>query len=337
MTNILFPELSTGQLATREYASTRSRADQDGAQLSFADFLRMMGALPALEVTAETAAIAATQASPPRAVNIEGLQTMQAQSAMWLEDGFRELLNIAYGEQPSIESTGTIDPILGSPYMARLFTEANAGEARLIPIPATTFTDESVRPDGTDWLTRGETREANELPQPTGAYPAFLTGEAKTEAWTQFRLSSPDVDPLLLGRNPYVVEQMSDPIVNWAQLNKNGEQTEFHVRLDPPELGAVRLVINTSDDAISVQLVTASDATRDVMQSHLADLVQALESAGLNLDACDVTCDESFAHADPPVPVDPFEPRSQFALTRAFGEFLDSPNVLSEDRVDMVV
>lgn len=336
MPNILFPELTTASFAAQQQSTARHAGDQDGPQLSFADFLRMMGALPSLEVTAaETSTVAAAAEQAPRAINIEGLQT--SQSAMFLEDGFRELLGIAFNEQSAVESTATLDPIFNSPYMAKLFSDANPDEVRLIPIPVSTFTEGAVLEDGPDALAPVGLQEKSEIAQPTGAYQAFLTGEAKTETWAQFRLSAPDVDPLLFGRNPYLVEQLSDPIVNWAQLSKNGEQTEFHVRLDPPELGPVRLVINTADDAISVQLVTATDATRDVMQSHLADLVQALESAGLSLEECDVTCDESFANADAPLPVDDADLRSDYALAESFREFLINPDVLNADRVDIVI
>ncbi len=85
--------------------------------------------------------------------------------------------------------------------------------------------------------------------------------------------------------------QIADAIVTHASTVERGGATEFRMRLDPPELGPVRVRLIASGDSIHGQVVVSDDAIRRMIESQLPELRQRLEAAGVTVQTFDVTTD----------------------------------------------
>ena len=70
-----------------------------------------------------------------------------------------------------------------------------------------------------------------------------------------------------------------------------GRPIELQLRLDPPELGMVRVHLRLTDDVVSVRFIAGDEAATRMLESQLPDLRQSLAERGLTFTQCDVTCD----------------------------------------------
>lgn len=85
--------------------------------------------------------------------------------------------------------------------------------------------------------------------------------------------------------------QVADGITAHVRtLDRSGE-TEFRMRLDPPELGRVHVRLLSDGDAVRGQVLVADEAVRQVIESQLPELRQRLEAAGLSVGRFDVSTD----------------------------------------------
>ncbi|HEY1186494.1 MAG TPA: flagellar hook-length control protein FliK, partial [Gemmata sp.] len=94
-------------------------------------------------------------------------------------------------------------------------------------------------------------------------------------------------------RTPDPVAQVADGIITHAHVATREGATEFRMRLDPPELGPVRIRLTSDGDAINGQVVVSSDAVRRMIESQLPELRQRLEAAGVTVQNFDVATDTS--------------------------------------------
>ena len=68
-----------------------------------------------------------------------------------------------------------------------------------------------------------------------------------------------------------------------------GQPIEIRLRLDPPELGLVRVHLRLTDEAVSVRFIAGDEAATRILQSQLPDLRQSLAERGLASAHCDVS------------------------------------------------
>jgi flagellar hook-length control protein FliK len=88
---------------------------------------------------------------------------------------------------------------------------------------------------------------------------------------------------------PAVAAQLSDAFVTHARVIENGGTTEFQLRLDPPDLGEVKVRVLATGDRIEARLVVSDDAVKRLIESQLPELRQRLEAAGVSVPKFDVT------------------------------------------------
>ena len=74
-------------------------------------------------------------------------------------------------------------------------------------------------------------------------------------------------------------QQMAEK-VKWL-VNSNNMQAD--IRLDPPELGSVKIRVNISGEAASVSFVVQSQQARDVLEQQTPRLKELLEEQGIEL------------------------------------------------------
>jgi len=88
-----------------------------------------------------------------------------------------------------------------------------------------------------------------------------------------------------------ISEQVANGIVSNAQLVTRGGQSEFQIRLDPPELGPIQIRLTSTADGLSAQIAAANPGTRQMIESQLPDLMQRLQNSGLSLGNFNVSAD----------------------------------------------
>jgi hypothetical protein len=92
---------------------------------------------------------------------------------------------------------------------------------------------------------------------------------------------------------PSSADQLAGPIVAHVQARPEAGETELRVRLDPPELGTVKVKIVSTGGDVRAELQVTSDAVRRVVESQLPELRQKLEDAGVRVQRMDVTADSA--------------------------------------------
>jgi hypothetical protein len=85
-----------------------------------------------------------------------------------------------------------------------------------------------------------------------------------------------------------VVETVAGSIIAHSQLVQREGSTEFHLRLEPPELGSVHIHLTATDQGISARLFVHEPGARQLLQSQLESLRQRLQQEGLTLGRFDV-------------------------------------------------
>jgi len=90
-----------------------------------------------------------------------------------------------------------------------------------------------------------------------------------------------------------IVEQVATRVVTWAEMTKGEGRTVFHLRLDPPRLGSVRVELSATAQIVSVKLIASNQAAGTILQTQLHELRQSLTAADVSFANLDVSYDES--------------------------------------------
>jgi flagellar hook-length control protein FliK len=86
-----------------------------------------------------------------------------------------------------------------------------------------------------------------------------------------------------------VSAQLADGVVEHASIAARDGKVEFHIRLDPQELGPVKVKLVAHGDRLSAEVVVSNDAIRSLVESQLPELRSKLEQAGVSLPDVDVS------------------------------------------------
>ena len=90
-----------------------------------------------------------------------------------------------------------------------------------------------------------------------------------------------------------IAQQLATRVVSWAEIAKDEGRTVFHLRLDPPRLGSVRVELSATAKIVSVKLIASNQAAGNVLQAQLHELRQSLTEAEVSFANLDVSYDES--------------------------------------------
>ena len=87
-----------------------------------------------------------------------------------------------------------------------------------------------------------------------------------------------------------VIEQ----IVREVQLSQSDGRRDIVVRLNPPELGTLRLQISQDMSGMTSHIQASTDQVRGLLQAHVPALIEALSTAGVRVDAVSVSSGPMF-------------------------------------------
>jgi flagellar hook-length control protein FliK len=119
--------------------------------------------------------------------------------------------------------------------------------------------------------------------------------------------AQPEVDP----------ESNSDAnierILRFINTRISKDRSVATLRLDPPELGTVRLRMDLRDSDLSLTIDTQTAAARRLLSEHLDTLRRSLETAGIHLDHVEIRVPATMNETrDPGVPQQPNLPPHEF-------------------------
>lgn len=117
-------------------------------------------------------------------------------------------------------------------------------------------------------------------------------------------------EPRIADIPPPAVEQVAKSILTRADYVQSGGGADFQLRLEPPDLGPVRVLLSARDDTIHVRLIVHETLALQQLETQVDSLRQRLEHNGISLGRFDVLQDQSgssgswqhmrFADAEPP-------------------------------------
>jgi flagellar hook-length control protein FliK len=113
--------------------------------------------------------------------------------------------------------------------------------------------------------------------------PASLPGTAQPAA--QHGSSPADLErwAAAAGNLPYLFEQVTRGVEVASHGNRG-----WHLQLDPPLLGALRIEVEIGPAGLSARVEAARVATRQLLTDHLPQLKEALVAQGLQVDRLQV-------------------------------------------------
>lgn len=136
---------------------------------------------------------------------------------------------------------------------------------------------------------QGGGRASREVIEPQGQFAAQLQGLVSPHAnpvGTQPLMPSYGVATPMT--HPGWAQAMSQQVLSFLRTDEKGLQLAT-LRLDPPELGPLKVSIKISDGVATASFVSANAAVRDAVQQALPQLAQNMNQSGLELGQADVS------------------------------------------------
>jgi flagellar hook-length control protein FliK len=96
-----------------------------------------------------------------------------------------------------------------------------------------------------------------------------------------------------MDRGASITEQIKDALLTQVDEARPNGRTDVALRLDPPELGRMRIHLHASAGEVSARIVVQDDTVRAIVESQFNDLRQRLNDAGVALTRFDVAHDGS--------------------------------------------
>jgi flagellar hook-length control protein FliK len=195
-------------------------------------------------------------------------------------------------KSPRAGQTRAVEQAVSAPSAAAVATDLRATQASAMaaPTPVAEIADAAARP-----VHREATLDAFALPAtvsssdaagaPTNTTPALAPTQPHVAA-------APPADASALAGHGAAIDTRAD---NWHEALASRVQVlvdqnvgEAHIKLNPPELGAVDIKISLVDDKTFVQLTAGNSAARDELTQSLPRLRELLSASGLSLGGASV-------------------------------------------------
>ena len=136
-----------------------------------------------------------------------------------------------------------------------------------------------------------------------------------------------------------VADQLARAFVAQANVVHGEGRTDFHLRLNPPQLGSVQIHLTATQHSVSARIVVAQEGTRQLLEGQAQHLREGLAEAGLSLGSFDVThgggggADGGGQYTPPETPLSPptsgSTPRSTRVVSTTVSRPTDGINILA--------
>ena len=150
---------------------------------------------------------------------------------------------------------------------------------------------------------------ADSLVQPvtaSSAKPAVKEGEAPDQGTTSQQTPAPTgvgfaAQPREAARTaapaaptPDLHARVIDQVVRQVTLHRTDDRSDIVVKLNPPDLGNLRLQITQDASGMTTRIQTASSQVRGLLEAHMPLLIDSLAKAGVQMDSVSVSVGTSF-------------------------------------------
>lgn len=102
------------------------------------------------------------------------------------------------------------------------------------------------------------------------------------------------ISPEQIGTQKSFENQVMDQIVGKASLRVGDGQSEIRIDLKPPELGRILMNISTSDNQVTVKMLTEVPLVKEIIDNNLDQLKVELGELGMEIDEFDVSVARDF-------------------------------------------
>ncbi len=160
-----------------------------------------------------------------------------------------------------------------SPQVKEAAGKGSRSETNVTAVPATT-------------MAQGEHSDSPRQPASPAPVPNEPIAAGATVAAVAQAPTSSAAQP-----TPSVADQLTKAFVARAEVVNRDGRTNFHLRLEPPQLGTVQVHLSATDNTISARIVVAQEGTRQLLDAQAHHLRQSLAQAGVSLTGFDVTRD----------------------------------------------
>lgn len=130
-------------------------------------------------------------------------------------------------------------------------------------------------------------------PPPQTITPLSVTGQVGIPVLVTQPVGSNQVptplEPSGTPSNTPVAEQLTRSFVAKADFVNRDGRTDFHLHLEPPQLGSVQIHLTATNHTISARVIVTQDGARQLLEGQAQNLRQSLADAGLVLSKFDVT------------------------------------------------
>ena len=82
-----------------------------------------------------------------------------------------------------------------------------------------------------------------------------------------------------------------DQVLNQLSLNRTGDKNRVTIRLNPQELGEIKLELVMDKDHLKAQMVAQTRQVQEILEKHLPRLQEALQNQGIKVDQIEVSVD----------------------------------------------
>jgi flagellar hook-length control protein FliK len=183
--------------------------------------------------------------------------------------------------------------------------EAPVAHNSASPLPS--YADEAAtKPSFTDSASKQSVGTKNETPSPSPTLqPVIAAVSAGPPAGNTTSTASNNAQT-----NASIAEQLNQALITQASVVNHEGRANFHLRLEPPQLGSVQIHLTATDhNTVSARFIVAQEGTRQLIEGQAHQLRQSLAGSGVVLGSFDVTRDgNGFAqggHDPPPEPPPP--------------------------------
>ena len=84
-------------------------------------------------------------------------------------------------------------------------------------------------------------------------------------------------------------QESVDQVVRAGQRPMNAQQANIYLRLDPPDLGVLRVQLEVRGDTLTAHLHASNASAQEALAGRLSELRQTLENAGIQVDRLEVS------------------------------------------------
>ena len=124
---------------------------------------------------------------------------------------------------------------------------------------------------------------------------SFMLGATDKAPFGSFvREATPAAQASTEAAAPEVSQRIIDQVVREVTLRQFDGKSDLVVKLNPPELGALRVQITAGADGMTSQISASSNQVKGLIQAHLPALMTALSEAGVRMDQVSVSSGYSF-------------------------------------------